>query len=43
VYELDRADLAQSKAWNDTSDIGRWKPEVRPYTYNKKWIVSERI
>jgi hypothetical protein len=43
VYELDRGDLAMSKAWNDTSDIGRWKPEVRPYTYNKKWIVSERL
>ena len=43
VYEVDRADLPQSKAWNDMSDIGRWKPEVRPYTYNKKWIVSERL
>src|SRR5437870_401769 len=43
AYELERADLAQSKEWNATSDIGRWKPEVRPYTYNKKWIVSERI
>ena len=43
VYELERGDLAQSKEWNDTSDIGRWKPEVRPYTYNKKWILSERI
>ena len=43
VYEVERADLPMSKAWNDTSDIGRWKPEVRPYTYNKKWIVSERI
>ena len=27
------------KLWNDTSDIGRWKPEVRPYTYNKHWIM----
>jgi hypothetical protein len=43
VYELERGDLAQSKEWNDTSDIGRWKPEVRPYTYNKKWILSERV
>ena len=43
VYELERNDLAQSKEWNDTSDIGRWKPEVRPYTYNKKWIPSERV
>ena len=32
-----------SKLWNDTSDIGRWKPEVRPYTSNKRYIVSERI
>ena len=43
AYEVERADLPQSKAWNDTSDIGRWKPEVRPYTYNKKWIVSTRL
>jgi hypothetical protein len=43
AYELDRAELAQSKQWNDTSDIGRWKPDVRPYTYNKKWIISERL
>jgi len=43
VYEVERADLPMSKLWNDTSDIGRWKPEVRPYTYNKHWIVSERI
>ena len=43
AYEVERADLPQSKQWNDTSDIGRWKPDVRPYTYNKKWIISERI
>jgi hypothetical protein len=43
AYEVDSAELPMSKPWNDTSDIGRWKPEVRPYTYNKKWIVSERI
>ena len=43
VYEVESAELPMSKLWNDTSDIGRWKPEVRPYTYNKKWIVSERL
>jgi hypothetical protein len=43
VYEVDNAELPMSKLWNDTSDIGRWKPDVRPYTYNKKWIVSERM
>jgi len=43
AYEVERTDLPMSKLWNDTSDIGRWKPEVRPYTYNKHYIVSERI
>ena len=43
AYEVENTDLPMSKLWNDTSDIGRWKPEVRPYTYNKRYIVSERI
>ena len=43
AYEVERPDLPMSKLWNDTSDIGRWKPEVRPYTYNKRYIVGERI
>ena len=43
VYEVENSELPMSKLWNDTSDVGRWKPEVRPYTYNKRWIVSERI
>jgi len=43
AYEVERTDLPMSKLWNDTSDIGRWKPEVRPYTYNRHYIVSERI
>ena len=42
AYEVERADLPMSKLWNDTSDIGRWKPEVRPYTSNKRFLVSER-
>lgn len=43
AYEVQTPDLPMSKLWNDTSDIGRWKPEVRPYTYNKRYIVSARI
>ena len=43
AYEVERTDLPMSKQWNDTSDIGRWKPEVRPYTHNKHYIVGERI
>ena len=43
AYEVERPDLPMSAEWNDTSDIGRWKPEVRPYTHNKRYILSERI
>jgi hypothetical protein len=43
AYEVERPDLPMSPRWNDTSDIGRWKPEVRPYTHNKRYVVSERI
>jgi hypothetical protein len=43
AYEVEREDLPMSAAWNDTSDVGRWKPEVRPYTFNKRFIVAERI
>ena len=43
AWLVERTDLPMSKLWNDTSDIGRWKPEVRPYTYNKHYIVSERM
>src|SRR5438093_577018 len=43
AYEVENTDLPMSKLWNDTSDIGRWKPEVRPYTFNKRYIVGERM
>jgi hypothetical protein len=43
AYEVENPELPMSKLWNDTSDIGRWKPEVRPYTSNKRFIVSERL
>ena len=43
AYEVERADLPMSTLWNDTSDIGRWKPDVRPYTSNKRFIVAERL
>jgi len=43
AYEVDTPDLPMSRLWNDTSDVGRWKPEVRPYTSNKRFIVSQRL
>ena len=43
AYEVDTPDLPMSRLWNDTSDVGRWKPEVRSYTSNKRFIVSQRL
>src|SRR5262245_42773948 len=43
AYEVADRALPMSPAWNEQSDIGRWKPEVRPYTHNKQYIVSGRI
>lgn len=43
VYEVTRTDLPNSASWNDAGNIGRWKPEVRPYTFNKRFILCERI
>jgi len=43
IYEIERADLPTSDGWWKAADTGRWKPEVRPYTYNKHWVVYERM
>lgn len=43
AYELERADVPSSPAWTEAGNAGRWKTEVRPYTYNKRLILSERV
>ena len=43
IYEVEREDIASSDAWWAAADTGQWKPEVRPYTYNKQLVVYERI
>jgi hypothetical protein len=41
IYEIERPDIPASEAWIAAADTGRWKPEVRPYTYNKRFVVYE--
>lgn len=43
IYEIEKSDIPVSSAWVTTSDTGRWKPEVRPYTYNKRFILYESL
>jgi hypothetical protein len=43
IYEMERPDVQKSDAWTVASDSGRWKLEVRPYTYNKRFVAYERV
>lgn len=43
IYELERPDIPASKEWAVASDTGRWKLEVKPYTYNRSFVVYEAI
>jgi len=43
IYEVEGPQVRDSPAWNEASDTGRWKPDVRPYTYNKHNNMYERI
>ena len=43
VYEITDGELPISKEWWAAADTGRWKPDVRPYTYNKRLPVYELI
>lgn len=43
IYEIEGPDVRESPAWTKASDTGRWKPEIRPYTYNKHNNLYERM
>lgn len=44
IYEIERPEVVGTPAARKAADTGRWKPEVRPYTYNKHSnVVYERI
>jgi hypothetical protein len=43
IYEVDDAAVIDSPAWVDASDLGEWKPKIRPHTTNRRHSVFERI
>jgi hypothetical protein len=43
IYELEHPKIPASKEWTFASDTGRWKLEVKPYTYNRSFVVYEAI
>ena len=43
IYECDSAEVINSPAWTEASDLGEWKPKIRPHTTNRQHSVFRRI
>ncbi len=43
IYECDSAEVIDSPAWTEASDLGEWKPKIRPHTTNRQHSVFRRI
>ena len=43
IYEFDSAEVINSAAWQEASDLGEWKPKIRPHTTNRQHSVFRRI
>ena len=43
IYEVDSAEVINSPAWQEASDLGEWKPKIRPHTTNRQHSVFRRI
>ena len=43
IYETDSAEVINSPAWQEASDLGEWKPKIRPHTTNRQHSVFRQI
>lgn len=43
IWEIEQLDVPASAAFWKAADTGRWKSEVRPWTYNRRRPIYERI
>lgn len=43
LYEIESPDVLLSDNWGEAVEQGRWAQEVRPYTKNRRHILSERV
>ena len=43
MYELEDPEIPTTKEWAVASDTGLWKLEVKPYTYNRSFVVYEAM
>ncbi len=43
MYEVESPEVLLSDAWGEAVEEGRWPEQVRPYTRNRRHILTERI
>jgi hypothetical protein len=43
IYEIEHPEIPTTREWAVASDTGRWKLEVKPYTYNRSFVVYEAM
>ena len=43
IYECDNAAVINSAAWTEASDLGEWKPKIRPHTTNRQHSIFRQI
>ena len=43
IYEITGPDVLVSDAWAAAGEKGRWGPEVRPHTFNRRHILRKVI
>ena len=43
LYEVESPEVLLSDGWGEAVELGRWPEQVRPYTRNRRHILTERI
>ena len=43
VSQVDSAEIINSPAWQEASDLGEWKPKIRPHTTNRQHSIFRKI
>lgn len=43
LYELESAEVLVSEGWANSVDAGRWPGDVRPFTSNRRHVLSKLV
>ena len=43
MYEVESPDVLVSDQWGKAVEMGRWPEQVRPFTSNRRHILSQRL